>query len=904
MQSNLDVWECAVCHKNKDLKGGHLAGRTQVRSDCWPCATKRLFIRKTISSQSSKDDKESSSSPTTSDNSKETTQNTKLESTLWSNTSSIEKGNLTTVVSQEVSPSDKQGFNKVTLAKQNERTPENKKSSESKIAHLSETKKGEEVKMVWRCAVCEKVKDLRGNHLNGKTEVRSDCWPCATKRLFRLVPETDEKLSESSTRGEKNLPNTSAVKIEPQEEVKSTVPDVEQNISAAQEEKSSKLSPFDFSKLSLSSTSSNPFSNSAFQFTSKPKTSEKPPTTLETVPTKITPIEPPCPAKMTIDFTEPHNLKKEEKSSEVCKESSGVAQSPSLANILESKASSSVSDILPIWLCTVCLKSKDLKGSHLNGKTEVRSDCWPCATKRLFRLQSPEGMKPPNFIKSEKSDTCERKENSEAISTENSPILKDSKQREEDGEQKFTELNDPQLTHAEERLEEKLDATHLHATKTESSPKVTSSLSAVESEPVDVLPSKKELQSQKDVELAFKWDSPTLPSHFSPATAEQHRTHVNQKLDGSRHFYFPESEKSFPEKLSTVSSGSSTNTFSFKSAALSESATHKPESRKSSSDTNLFSFSFSPVGNAATGLKTVSPIPSVSSETNQKQLSSPSPQTASQDKIASALESVSKFEKTFSSHMQDLRHAVETQSSRLSQMENALSTITGCLEKLQVATNSLPNKQDMEERNKEILDENFLRPHIHRVVQEWLAENKTLVASAQPSLRRDRVSNVTPEDKENESEKKTEEHIQQVVKKQVESQLFHQQQQQSLSDALKKKEQESLHSSCVRPEDMAKIIKRVMQLCRTDFDTRLGQLAKQMENDMATVVQHTDSAASETRSFVTKHLQQQQDQVEDQFVRTMTCLRQGLGTEEEEYGENDNMSLESSEASKSNALFA
>eukprot|EP00008_Paramoeba_atlantica_P002715 CAMPEP_0201482316 /NCGR_PEP_ID=MMETSP0151_2-20130828/6604_1 /ASSEMBLY_ACC=CAM_ASM_000257 /TAXON_ID=200890 /ORGANISM="Paramoeba atlantica, Strain 621/1 / CCAP 1560/9" /LENGTH=73 /DNA_ID=CAMNT_0047864961 /DNA_START=1 /DNA_END=222 /DNA_ORIENTATION=- len=73
---------------------------------------------------------------------------------------------------------------------------------------------------------------------------------------------------------------------------------------------------------------------------------------------------------------------------------------------------------------------------------------------------------------------------------------------------------------------------------------------------------------------------------------------------------------------------------------------------------------------------------------------------------------------------------------------------------------------------------------------------------------------------------------------------------------------------------------------------------------MATVVQHTDSAASETRSFVTKHLQQQQDQVEDQFVRTMTCLRQGLGTEEEEYGENDTMSLKSSEASKSNALFA
>ncbi|KAL7699664.1 hypothetical protein NQL31_007337 [Lotmaria passim] len=39
---------------------------------------------------------------------------------------------------------------------------------------------------VWRCAACHKVKDLKGPHLNGKTSVRSDCWPCAKKTTFVL----------------------------------------------------------------------------------------------------------------------------------------------------------------------------------------------------------------------------------------------------------------------------------------------------------------------------------------------------------------------------------------------------------------------------------------------------------------------------------------------------------------------------------------------------------------------------------------------------------------------------------------------------------------------------------------------------------------------------------------------
>ena len=39
----------------------------------------------------------------------------------------------------------------------------------------------------WKCDMCKKLKSLSGSHLEGKTEVRSECWPCAKKTLFRRV---------------------------------------------------------------------------------------------------------------------------------------------------------------------------------------------------------------------------------------------------------------------------------------------------------------------------------------------------------------------------------------------------------------------------------------------------------------------------------------------------------------------------------------------------------------------------------------------------------------------------------------------------------------------------------------------------------------------------------------------
>ena len=43
--------------------------------------------------------------------------------------------------------------------------------------------------LVWRCCRCGKVKELSGDHLRGKTQVRSDCWPCGVKRVFVLGEE-------------------------------------------------------------------------------------------------------------------------------------------------------------------------------------------------------------------------------------------------------------------------------------------------------------------------------------------------------------------------------------------------------------------------------------------------------------------------------------------------------------------------------------------------------------------------------------------------------------------------------------------------------------------------------------------------------------------------------------------
>jgi hypothetical protein len=51
-------------------------------------------------------------------------------------------------------------------------------------------------------------------------------------------------------------------------------------------------------------------------------------------------------------------------------------------------------------VCSSCGKKKQLAGSHLSGKTEVNSDCWPCGRKRIFKLR----IKPSKSVKSPAAD--------------------------------------------------------------------------------------------------------------------------------------------------------------------------------------------------------------------------------------------------------------------------------------------------------------------------------------------------------------------------------------------------------------------------------------------------------------------------------------------------------------------
>ncbi|KEG10687.1 hypothetical protein DQ04_03411010 [Trypanosoma grayi] len=57
----------------------------------------------------------------------------------------------------------------------------------SNISYNAPTVRGDSgAEPEWICSVCYKRKDLHGDHLRGKTTVRSDCWPCAKKRTFIL----------------------------------------------------------------------------------------------------------------------------------------------------------------------------------------------------------------------------------------------------------------------------------------------------------------------------------------------------------------------------------------------------------------------------------------------------------------------------------------------------------------------------------------------------------------------------------------------------------------------------------------------------------------------------------------------------------------------------------------------
>ncbi|CAJ1990470.1 Nucleoporin NUP149 [Leishmania donovani] len=154
------VWRCVVCHKVKDLKGPHLDGKASVRSDCWPCGKKTTFVQEDSGDGSLVGADRRAS---------------RLAEAAGGEGAPVLRELRSTVFKTPVVPSE----------------------SEEQRYMLPVTRGGgaqgsvEDTSVVvlsgnalWRCAVCHKVKDLKGPHLDGKASVRSDCWPCGKKTTF------------------------------------------------------------------------------------------------------------------------------------------------------------------------------------------------------------------------------------------------------------------------------------------------------------------------------------------------------------------------------------------------------------------------------------------------------------------------------------------------------------------------------------------------------------------------------------------------------------------------------------------------------------------------------------------------------------------------------------------------
>ncbi|PWU86112.1 hypothetical protein C4B63_133g25 [Trypanosoma cruzi] len=142
------------CGKAKDLSGEHLKNRTEVRSDCWPCARKSTFVleREELSVCGKRD---------------------------------VDEDDIRKPVINLSSTSEAV---KAVVAFESPRIPVEAEEHLFLVPNVGDKKEARESESsssyIWRCRVCDKVKPLAGQHLNGKTEVRSDCWPCAAKRTF------------------------------------------------------------------------------------------------------------------------------------------------------------------------------------------------------------------------------------------------------------------------------------------------------------------------------------------------------------------------------------------------------------------------------------------------------------------------------------------------------------------------------------------------------------------------------------------------------------------------------------------------------------------------------------------------------------------------------------------------
>ena len=238
-------WRCKTCHKPKDLRGPHLAGKQLVRSDCWPCGIKREFELVVLSAE------------------------TKLVQPAVSpigDRGMVGRDQTAVSVTTSRPATFPGGCSTGTAAS----------TAQGVVTECAE----------WTCKTCGKPKDLRGPHLNGKSEIRSDCWPCGIKRVF----------VRSSAAG--------------------------------------------------------------FGVKGSESIAAKPATAAESRSVVVPPTHLATPAPL--------------------------AQGSIYAQGVVSECAE--------WTCKTCGKPKDLRGPHLNGKSEIRSDCWPCGIKRVFVRSSAAGF--------------------------------------------------------------------------------------------------------------------------------------------------------------------------------------------------------------------------------------------------------------------------------------------------------------------------------------------------------------------------------------------------------------------------------------------------------------------------------------------------------------------------------
>ncbi|RNF05364.1 hypothetical protein TraAM80_04563 [Trypanosoma rangeli] len=246
---------------------------------------------------------------------------------------------------------------------------------------------------VWRCSECKKAKELSGKHLEGKTTVRSDCWPCAKKCTF--VRE-----SPTAFRGAAQVV-TAPFLFNPVASMASEGPLAMAAAPAAAAATGAALNPFTtaaafLKKSPFSSTpqmwkgtvaSSNPFAAAAatsFGAAKQPGTEAATRANVfsrsqETSPIVMHSVSSADRPRQSPPFTFTSTL--------------GAAMSTVNDNATAKGRNSSNGgnrNDAPVWSCSVCKKAKELSGKHLEGKTTVRSDCWPCAKKCTFILSHPE----------------------------------------------------------------------------------------------------------------------------------------------------------------------------------------------------------------------------------------------------------------------------------------------------------------------------------------------------------------------------------------------------------------------------------------------------------------------------------------------------------------------------------